>query len=446
MDKAAFLSAIEAAGVVGEGGAGFPAHAKYRTSVETVIANGCECEPLLHTDRHLMIHRAGDVVAGLDMLGEAVAASRRVLAVKRKQSEAIAVLHAAIGTRSIELATLDDFYPAGDEQILTREVTGRSVPPQGLPSAVGVVVANVGTLASVTAAVAGRPVIAKLFTVTGEVARPGILNAPLGASLAECLAAAGGATVADPIFVVGGPMMGRVVADPAAFACEVVTKTTGGLVVLPRGHHLHVNATLSVDHMRARARAACIQCRLCSDLCPRQLIGHPFETHRVMRAFAAARELEPGDGRQALLCCDCGVCEHFACPMGLSPRRINQAVKRDLRAADLKYEGSRDNEEERTVWREPRRVPLRRLADRIGIGGYMDLAEHDLGTLATNRVAIPLSQHIGRPAEPIVAIGARVGVGDPIGAIPAGALGARLHASIAGRVEAVGSSIVIVAA
>ncbi|NLH81795.1 MAG: propanediol utilization protein [Phyllobacteriaceae bacterium] len=445
MDKGTFLAAVEAAGVVGEGGAGFPAHAKYAATAETVIANGCECEPLLHTDRHLMIHHADAVVAGLDLLGEAVGANRRVLAVKRKQVEAIAILRAAIGARAIELALLDDCYPAGDEQILTREVTGRSVPPQGIPLAVGVVVANVGTLVSAVAATEGRPVVAKTFTVTGDVARPGVVTAPLGTPLADCLAAAGGATLDDPIFVVGGPMMGRVVDDPAKFAAEVVTKTTGGLIALPRGHHLHLNATLGVDHMRARAEAACIQCRLCSDLCPRQLIGHPFETHRVMRAFASGRELEPGDGRQALLCCDCGVCEHFACPMGLAPRRINQAVKRALRAGDLKYEGSREIEDARTEWREPRRVPVRRLADRIGIGAYMDLPEHDLGRLAPTRVAVPLSQHIGRPAEPLVAVGDRVRVGDPIGAIPKGALGARIHASIDGRVESVGAAIVLAA-
>lgn len=123
MDKASFLSAIETAGVVGvvgEGGAGFPSHVKYRATVETVIGNGCECEPLLHTDRHLMIRHATEVVAGLDMLGEAVDASRRVLAVKRKQTEAIAVLRAVIADRPIELALLDDFYPAGDEQIPMR--------------------------------------------------------------------------------------------------------------------------------------------------------------------------------------------------------------------------------------------------------------------------------------------------------------------------------------
>ena len=446
MDKASFLAAIENAGVVGEGGAGFPAHVKYAATADTVIANGCECEPLLHTDRHIMLHDADALVAGLEGLGAAVGATRRVLAVKRKQTQAIGVLRAAMGAKDIELALIDDFYPAGDEQILTRELTGRSVPPQAIPLAVGVVVANVGTLVSVTQALAGRPVTSKVLTVAGAVGKAGVLRAPVGTSLVECLAAAGGATIADPVYILGGPMMGRVVDDEASLRAEVVTKTTGGLIVIPRGHPLHVNATVKPNHLRNRAQAACIQCCLCSDLCPRQLIGQPFETHRVMRAFAAGREEEPGEGRQALLCCDCGVCELFACPMGLSPRRINQEIKRSLRGAGVtKYDGPREIEEARTVWRDARRVPVSRLADRIGVGSFMQVEEHDLGALAPTRVAIPLAQHIGKPAEAIVAVGDLVRLGDPIGQIPKGALGARVHASLAGRVESVGASIVIAA-
>jgi Na+-translocating ferredoxin:NAD+ oxidoreductase RnfC subunit len=443
MDKGAFLAAVEAAGVVGEGGAGFPAHVKYAATADTVIANGCECEPLLHTDRHLMIHHAEEILGALDRLGEAVGARRRVLAIKRKQTRAIAVLEAALGSRPIEFAFLDNFYPAGDEQILTREVTGRSVPALGIPIAVGVVVANVGTLLSVSHALAGRPVVSKLLTVTGEVGNPGVVRAPIGTPLSQVLDRAGGSRIADPVYVLGGPMMGRVVDSAEAFAREVVTKTSGGLIVIPRGHHLHVNATMPVDSMRARANGACIQCRLCSDLCPRQLIGHPFETHRVMRAFAAGVEMDGPDGEQAMLCCDCGVCEQFACPMGLTPRRINQAVKRAKRAANVKFSGKREIEEARTVWREARRVPVPRLADRIGISQWMELPTAELGEIEPASVTIPLAQHIGRPADAIVSAGDRVALGDPIGEVPKGQLGARIHASIDGTVSSVGTSVVI---
>ncbi|HIU17987.1 MAG TPA: SLBB domain-containing protein [Candidatus Avidesulfovibrio excrementigallinarum] len=453
MDKQAFLDAVRAAGIVGEGGAGFPAHVKYAATVDTVIANGCECEPLLHTDQHIILAHAAEIVRAFLALKEATGASRAVIALKRKYTQSIAVLRAAIGSAPVELALLDNFYPAGDEQTLVREVTGRSVPPLGLPLHVGCVVANVGTLYSVSKALglAGQgpqPFFMKTVTVTGDVANPGVLEAPLGTPLMECLAAAGGPRVADPVFVIGGPMMGRMVESVDALSRETVTKTTGGLIVLPRGHYLHRNATQSVERMRRRAAASCIQCRSCSEQCPRHLLGHPFETHRVMRAFGAGQEMVVECAKQALLCCDCGVCEHFACPMGLSPRRINQAVKAAFRAQKIAYDGPRDINEAQTTWRPMRRVPVPRLASRLDIVRYMDLPTAELGVLQPSRVSISLRQHIGAPAVPVVKPGDHVQAGDLIGDIPVGqdgkpALCARIHASISGVVQSVDGAVVI---
>ena len=443
MDTQAFLTAVQAAGIVGEGGAGFPAHVKYAAKADTIIANGCECEPLLHTDQHHMLHHADAIVRAFEHLKHATGAERAVIALKKKYKKATEVLTAAIGNRPIELALLPNFYPAGDEQTLVREVTGRSVPPLGLPLHVGAVVANVGTLVSVAHALDGKPVTHKYLTVTGDVRKPGIVHVPVGTPLSMCLEAAGGAIISDPVFIIGGPMMGRVVDDPAAFAKEVVTKTSGGLILIPRGHYLHINATTSVDRMRIRAASACIQCRTCSELCPRQLIGHPFETHKVMRAFGSRAELTSEAGKLALLCCDCGVCEHVACPMGLSPRRINQAIKAQLRDARIAYDGSREIREENTRWREFRRVPVPRLAAKIGINQYMDLPTNDLGSLTPSEVRIPLRQHLGAPAQPVVKVGDTVKVGDLLGDIPANALGARIHASVNGTVRQVSDVVVL---
>jgi Na+-translocating ferredoxin:NAD+ oxidoreductase RnfC subunit len=441
MEKTAFLEAVRAAGIVGEGGAGFPAHVKYAAAADTVIANGCECEPLLHTDRHIMLRHAPGIFRALKALSAAAGARRSVLAVKAKHADVILRLRPAAEAGGIEIFPLEDFYPAGDEQILVREVTGRSVPPLGIPLNVGVVVANVGTLADVDAAlgdglVPPSPVTDKVLTVTGEVGAPAVMRAPLGTPLSACLAAAGGALPQRPVFIVGGPMMGRLVADPDGLARESVTKTTGGLIVLPAGHHLHTNASLPTDVMRRRAACACIQCRACSDLCPRRLIGHPFETHRIMRAFAARAE-RSALGAAAVMCCECGACEHYACPIGMSPRRINQAVKAVLREESLTYGGSRELLEENVRWREYRRIPASRLASRLGIAAYMHLETPYVGEIAPRAVTLPLRQHIGAASVAVVAAGDTVRKGERVGEIPEGALGARLHASIDGVVTAV---------
>ena len=449
MGRDSFLEAVKAAGIVGEGGAGFPAHVKYATpggAIDTVIANGCECEPLLHTDQHIMTHNGEAVLRGLRALADATGAGRAVLGIKKKHAGLIQSLAEPAARYRVSICPLDDFYPAGDEQVLVREVTGRSVPPLGIPLAVNTVVANVGTLANVDAALGGcgspAPVTRKILTVTGEVANPALLRARIGASLMECLEACGGVTTADPVFILGGPMMGRVVAGQEALRSEVVTKTTGGLIVLPAGHHLHKNAVTPVSFMRRRAASACIQCRMCSDLCPRTLIGHPFETHKVMRAFAANSETGSDAGALAAMCCECGICEQYACPMQLSPRRINQAVKAELRDANIRYEGPRDIREASTAWREFRKIPVPRLAARIGIGAYMRLETPFAGELQPRGVTIPLRQHIGAAAVPVVKPGDAVREGDCIGEIPENALGARVHASINGVVDHVTDSAV----
>lgn len=113
MDKQAFIAAVKAAGIVGEGGAGFPAHVKYAADADTVIANGCECEPLLHTDQHHMLHHANDIVRAFSELMQATGAKRGVIALKKKYKEATKILTDAIGNRPIELALLPNFYPAG---------------------------------------------------------------------------------------------------------------------------------------------------------------------------------------------------------------------------------------------------------------------------------------------------------------------------------------------
>jgi Na+-translocating ferredoxin:NAD+ oxidoreductase RnfC subunit len=391
-----------------------------------------------------MEHHAQGIARALAGLASATGARRGIFALKDKQRALIPLVREACAMFGLEMALLEDFYPAGDEQILVRELLGRSAPPLGIPLHVGCIVTNVGTLVAVDAAVQhGRPVTHKSLTVTGEVQRPGIVRAPLGAAMSECLAAAGGALVKDAVYILGGPMMGRVIVGEEALGQEVVTKTSGGLIVLPSGHPLHLNAAQAVESMRRRAASACIQCRFCSDLCPRMLIGHPFETHKVMRAFGSGAELRSEAGKLAHLCCECGLCEQYACPMQLSPRRINQAVKAALRSANTAYDGSRELREELTVWRAFRKVPVQRLAARIGIARYMHLKTQDLGDLAPVTVHIPLRQHIGAPAEALVKPGDKVRTGQCIGGIPEKGLGARIHASVDGTVTAVDSAVTI---
>lgn len=431
------------AGIAGQGGAGFPLHAKLATRADTVIANGCECEPMLATDTRIMEAHGEDVVAGLRAAMLATGASNGVIALKAKHTALVRRFRDLLAGDDIRLHLLENFYPAGDEQILVHETTGRSMRPLSLPGEVGCVVSNVGSLAALARAARGEPVTDKYVTVSGEVRTPSVFAVPLGTPVRDCINHCGGSTLEDYVVVLGGPMMGAVLDTDKAVADAVVTKTVGGILLFPRNHHVHQTALRPLEVIRRRAATSCIQCRFCTDLCPRHLIGQPFDTHRVMRAFGKSAELDGAAAREALLCCGCGVCEHIACPMGLSPCAVNAFLKQELGRKGVRYEGDREIDPENRAWREARRIPVPRLASRIGISRYMGIVPAACEGPAPEYVDLPLKQHIGVPAEPVCKPGDSVRRGQVVAEVPEGSLGARLHAGIDGIVVHVDASICI---
>lgn len=428
---------IRDAGVVGAGGAGFPAHVKAGSNVEYVIANGAECEPLLHKDYELMVHHPERVVDGVRLLMQATGARAGLIGVKEKNARAIDALSAAVGDDGIRLHTLGDFYPSGDEYILVYEATGRLIPPQGLPLDVGIVVNNVETLYNISAAAEGAPVTEKFVTIAGAVNRPVTFVAPLGLSYRDAIEVAGGASVAEFAVFVSGLMMGRL-----EFDLDLpITKTCAGLIVLPTDHTQVVRKSKPLEAMHRIGKSACDQCSYCTELCPRYTLGYDVQPHKVMRSLSFTATGEDLWNQFAQLCCGCGLCTLYACPEYLFPKEACDKGKADLREKGIKWEGRREVEPHPMY--EYRRTPLKQLVQRLGIGEYDVPTPFESLALRPRRVAIPLSQHIGAPAEPVVGRGQRVARGELIGDIPAGKLGARLHASIEGIVTEVGESIVI---
>ena len=441
------LEQIAAAGVIGCGGAGFPTHVKLKGRFEVLIVNGAECEPLLRNDRWMMRHKAEKIIAAMDAVISELAIPRAVIALKAHYEEEIEALKEAVrkAASPVEIHTLESFYPAGDEQTLVYEVTGRVVPPGGLPSEVGAVVCNVATMYSVGLAVKGYPFIYKYLTVTGEVRHPAILCVPVGTDIASCIELAGGAKRDTYTIVLGGPMMGRPLAQSAA-GNTPVTKTTSWILVLPAGAAYAATSAADIRTMLRRARSACIQCTTCTQLCPRHLLGHPLRPHRIMRKMAGGADikelLNDPDIRNAQICCECGICEAYACPMGLQPRRINAELKKELAAAGIRYE------RRESVWvpheeREERKAPSERVAARAGVHAYYDIEIDELVYGNPSRVMIPLKMSAGAPSVPTVTAGTKVKEGDLIAAIPEGKLGSNIHASIRGTVTEVSDRIVI---
>jgi Na+-translocating ferredoxin:NAD+ oxidoreductase RnfC subunit len=430
---------ISEAGVVGAGGAGFPTHVKLAGKADTVIINAAECEPLLHKDKEVLRAYVDEVLAGLAIAMRLVGARRGVVGVKEKYQDVIDLLRSKLPA-NMDVAPLRDAYPAGDEFILVYDVLHRVIPPGGIPLAVGAVVMNVETAMNVAHA-SDHPVTEKYLSVAGAVAEPVTLRVPVGVTLAQCVAAAGGPTVPDANYVVGGVMMGYLEENREA----LVDKTTGGVIVLPDDHVVVRRRRQDWKQIVRIGRSACDQCSFCTELCPRWLLGHPIEPHRAMRSLEFNLVGE-ANVVGAQFCCECNLCSLYSCPEDLDPKNVCTQNKRRLAAEKKRWENPPFNPRRPDQHMENRKAPMPRLMTKLGLRQFRNVGPLNDVLLPAEKVGIKLKQHLGAPCEPLVRVGDRVGKGQPIGRPPLNngqpALGASVHASIDGTITAIENGVI----
>ncbi len=430
---------IAQAGVVGAGGAGFPTHVKLAGKADTVLINAAECEPLLHKDKEVLRAYADRVLEGLSIAMELVGAKQGIVGIKGKYEDVIALLQPKLPA-GVRIVPLRDAYPAGDEFILVYDCLGRVVPPGGIPLAVGAVVMNVETAMNVAAA-DRQPVTEKFLTVAGAVANPVTLRVPLGVTLAECVAAAGGPTIPDANYIVGGVMMGWLEANHQA----LVEKTTGGIIILPDNHVVIRRRRQDWTQIARIGRSACDQCTFCTALCPRWLLGHPIEPHLAMRSLGFNLVGE-ANVIGTSFCCECNLCSLYSCPEDLDPKNVCTQNKRRLAAEKRRWENPPFNPRRPELHMEDRKAPMHRLFNKLGLNQFHNVGPLDDRLLAAGKVGIKLKQHLGAPCEPVVKAGDRVAKGQVVGRPPVAggkpALGAPVHASLDGAVTKVADGVV----
>lgn len=425
-------------GVVGAGGAGFPSYAKLSPDAKTVILNCAECEPLLKVHRQVLEEYTYEILSALSTIVETMGAERGIIAVKTHYKSTVRAINAEISEFPLlSVHTLDSVYPAGDEIILIKEVTGKVVAPGALPITEGVVVCNVESVYNIYRAINGKPVTHKFVTVAGEVKKPVTLRVPIGTRVSQLISAAGGATVENAEIISGGPMMGKIISDS-----EVVTKTTNAIIVLPSEHPVVLNKRLNYKINLRRTMSVCCQCRSCTELCSRHVIGYPVEPHAVMRIFSNGGKGDVKVLEGAMFCSSCGLCETYSCPQGLSPRAVIAQMKADARAAGKKPPVGIKPFEVKDA--DLKKVSVERLSARLGLTRY-DVPAPISDAFTTKSVKIPLYQHIGVPAILAVSEGDTVKAGDVIGTAKDGALSVNIHASIDGRVTTANEKFVRIA-
>lgn len=430
------------AGIVGAGGAGFPTHRKLSEKTDIIVVNAAECEPLMMVDHHIFQKHLHLVVETLNLLLDTMDAKEAIIGIKSKNRHLLdpKVVAEMAGTR-ISVKEIPDIYPAGDEVVLTYETTGKIIPEGGIPLDVGVMVCNTETLFNIWKLFnEDTPVVEKYVTIGGDTDRDVTVKVPVGMKISELMTACGYTNLEGKRIINGGPMMGKLV----DIENDVVTKTTKGLLIFPEEHEVIQKRLRPMSLTLKRASAACCMCHMCTDMCPRHLMGYDLQVHKVLRAASHAEVSNSESFLQASLCCGCGVCSVIACQQMLDPQSIAMEVKGELAKQGYRRPGGRVIEKV-SENREGRLVPSKVLAERLGLRRFMGkTVTRDMRTFDPKRVYIPTRQHVGAPAVPTVKVGDTVSRGDMIAKTPENMLGTTMHASISGTIIEVTPNVVVI--
>lgn len=322
-NKEEFLAAVRSSGLVGLGGAGFPAHIKLnpKTPVDTLIINGAECEPYITSDYREMVENTNDIISGIALVLEHLSFERAIIVVEDNKPKAISMLKKAAAKSEIAdkitVMPTKAMYPRGAEKVTVYAATGRIIKSGQLPADVGCVVMNVTSAATLARYIAtGMPLVSKRITVDGSaVSQPKNMRVPVGTYISDVIKFAGGYSAEPKKLIMGGPMMG---------------------VALP-GEHMSVlkqtNAILALDDNEAypKPQSACIRCARCLRVCPMSLSPTIIETHLKMKNARALKK----DG--VMNCIECGCCA-YECPAMRPLVQVMRESKRLVRELDRKGE------------------------------------------------------------------------------------------------------------
>lgn len=436
------LDKIKSAGVVGAGGAGFPTHVKLASKADYILMNAAECEPLLRVDQQIMDVYCDDIIHGFEMAGRLVEAKKAIIGIKYKHKQVIQKLRQRISELDLDdyisVNELKDVYPAGDEQVLVYELTGRVVPEMGIPLNVGCVVVNSETCLNIYNSMNDVAVTDSYVTIAGDIDNPCTLKVPVGTPLRKLFELVNIRNIEDYGIIDGGPMMGPLLSNLESS----VTKKSKGYILLKKEHSLIKNKGVDQAQAKKLNRGSCEQCRMCTDLCPRYLLGHNLQPHKMVRT--QAYNIDDLTGQQtAQLCVQCNLCELFSCPIGIKPMHANNYFRAKLLNEGIKYSASKEVFEVRNN-RDFRLVPTKRLIARLGLYKYDRSAPLLDKDIDISQVKIATRQHVGAPAKPIVSVGDNVVKGQLIGIIQENSLGANIHSSINGVVVDVNDNYITI--
>lgn len=431
-----FKNLIQKAGVVGAGGAGFPTHVKFGENIETVLINGAECEPLSKTDFYLLREYKNELCDTLNFVVSKTGAKKGVIGIKSHVGKDLGIADGeTLG--NVSFKHLPDIYPAGDEIILIKEALNLDVPGGNLPISVGVVVLNVETLFNIKNALEDKGVYEKFLTVGGNTGKTYVMKVPVGTKVSYIFEKLGIKVPQNHAVLDGGPMMGNIINPQTA----VVTKTTKALLIVDENTLCIKLKRKNVSKALNHASSNCCGCRMCTDLCPRFLMGYPIEPHKIIATVNNGIP-DTKTFMGSFYCSNCGVCRTIACPQNLMPSLVFQKVKNELSKNGVRAIVQKSTNP--SSLREYRKIPVERIINRLGIKKYDRENFEVVNIEKPSEVHIPLKMHIGAPCVPVVKAGDSVKEGQLLAKAPENALGTSLCSSLSGKVLEINEKEIIV--
>lgn len=323
-NAADLIKAVRASGLVGLGGAGFPAHVKLglmpNENIDTLIINAAECEPYITVDYRECMENSANVIKGVVTLKKYLGFKKAVIAVEDNKPQAIELLNKQInelagGDKDIRIMALKSKYPQGAEKVMIQSVTGRKVPPGKLPSDVGCVLMNVASVAFIQRYLeTGKPLISRSVTVDGsEIHTPKNVRVPIGTSLQDIIDFCGGFK-AEPFKIIsGGPMMGA-----AVVGTDIpLLKQNNAILAFAEGT------------FKIKPERDCIRCGRCAQVCPMSLMP------TLIARYGKSKEVDKLNESGVMVCMECGSCS-YVCPAGLPLVQHMRLAKSVIREAGAK--------------------------------------------------------------------------------------------------------------
>jgi Na+-translocating ferredoxin:NAD+ oxidoreductase subunit C len=319
ISKEEVLNKVREAGIVGMGGATFPTHVKLNPppdkKIDTLILNGCECEPSITADHRLMLENGREILMGLYIINRVLSPQNIYIGIEDNKRDAIVSLEKLIiemGFSSLfKIVSLKSRYPMGAEKMLIKTITGRAVPIGGLPMDVGTIVSNVATSKSIyDAVIEGKPLIERVVTVTGSVVNPKNFKVRIGTTVGSLIEKCGGYRGEFNSIIIGGPMMGVSIVDKEF----PVIKGTNCILVEKR---------------RIQDEQNCINCGRCVDICPMNLMPLVYVRNTKKGDFETCKEYHIGN------CIECGACA-YVCPANIPIVGYIKTCKSELAKTKVK--------------------------------------------------------------------------------------------------------------